>query len=356
MSMRYGFFDSEITGYDNEGMPIFDRAESSDFLALFIQKLVSDGVLADPATCFQVVADEGMKIKVKAGFGIIKGRFAYDSQDASFTLAEAPSSYKRIDRVVLRANYLDRTCEIIVKTGTAANSPTAPELIRPASGDYFELSLATILINSNQTVITQSNITDTRYDSSVCGVVTQVIDHIDTSVLYAQLTAFYSEFQGQCADDYTAYNSAMELYLAELESSGENQLQSIVDTLTLFESHSESDFDTWFDNIKGQLSDDAAGHLQNEVDDMTEEEFKRYYGLVDKVTDIVNGENGKTITAVGDGVTAVTTFSGTSAARTIQTIVTPEEGNYYYVYTAVITATSTGKHIVESYEQEPKGD
>ena len=45
---RYGFFDSEIIGYDEEGMPEFDRAESSEFLAMFISQIISDGVLAAP--------------------------------------------------------------------------------------------------------------------------------------------------------------------------------------------------------------------------------------------------------------------------------------------------------------------
>ena len=54
--LRYGFFDSEIVGYDEEGMPKFDRAESSDFLAMFISQIISDGVLAAPGDCFQVVA------------------------------------------------------------------------------------------------------------------------------------------------------------------------------------------------------------------------------------------------------------------------------------------------------------
>ena len=30
MALEYGYFDSEITGYDEEGMPIFDRAKTSD--------------------------------------------------------------------------------------------------------------------------------------------------------------------------------------------------------------------------------------------------------------------------------------------------------------------------------------
>lgn len=71
MAFRYGFFDSEITGYDEEGMPQFDRAESSDFLALFIACIIRSGVLAVPGDNFQVLAGEGMTLLVRPGFGVV---------------------------------------------------------------------------------------------------------------------------------------------------------------------------------------------------------------------------------------------------------------------------------------------
>ena len=40
MAMRYGYFDSEITGVDSEGMPIFDRAETSELFRLLFAKLL----------------------------------------------------------------------------------------------------------------------------------------------------------------------------------------------------------------------------------------------------------------------------------------------------------------------------
>ena len=39
MALQYGYFDSEIIGVDEEGMPIFDRGQTSDFLATFISTL-----------------------------------------------------------------------------------------------------------------------------------------------------------------------------------------------------------------------------------------------------------------------------------------------------------------------------
>jgi hypothetical protein len=215
MAMRYGYFDSEITGTDSEGMPIFDRAETSELFALFFSKLVTNGVLAKPATCFQVLAgDSGLTIKVQPGFGMVNGRFAYDNAEALISLDKAPTSYSRIDRVVLRCNYLNRLCEIIVKAGTAASSPVAPELLQPTSGDYYELGLATIKISANQTVLTQSAITDTRADSSVCGYITQLIDSIDTSTLMAQLNTYYDEFVAKCTSDY---NISRADYLAQCQ-------------------------------------------------------------------------------------------------------------------------------------------
>lgn len=286
--LRYGFFDSEIIGFDEEGMPVFDRAESSDFLAMFISRIISDGVLAQPGDCFQVTAYEGMVLKVKPGFGIIKGRFAMDTQEFEITVPDAPPLYRRIDRVILRANYLDRCCEVIIRQGEAGASPSPPELLRPASGDYYELCLATVSVNAKQTVITQANITDTRPNSSVCGFVTQVIDHIDTSVFYAQYNQFYKEFEEQATGAYadwtTQYNqfyeqlveksdtayeewaAALDSYLQGLQDTGNSQVQFIINMLESFETNAESEFREWYQHVKDMLDGDTAGNLQNQID------------------------------------------------------------------------------------------
>ena len=226
MAIRYGYFDSEITGVDENGMPVFDRAETSDLFRLLFSKLVSSGVLASPADCFQVLADTGLTVRIRPGFAMINGAFAYDSTESTITLAAADANFPRLDRVVLRCNYLNRLCEIITKTGTPASTPTAPELLQPTSGDYYELGLATIRVEAAATSVTQSSIVDTRADSSACGYITQLIDHLDTSEFMSQLTAWQEEY-------------------------AESQ---------------QTAFSNWFDQIKDQLSDDAAGNLQLQID------------------------------------------------------------------------------------------
>ncbi len=277
--MRYAYFDSEITGVDEQGMPIFDRAENSEMFAMIFAKLLTNGVLAQPGDCFQVVASgSGMNISVRPGFAMIKGRFAYEEAVTNLEIEAAPKQYSRIDRVVLRCNYLDRLIELVVKTGTSGASPVAPELEQPASGDYYELGLATVRVTANQTVLSQSAITDTRGNSSVCGYVTQLIDHIDTEEFYKQLNSFYSEFVEKTDQNYAAfeektksafdkYSSDLNDYIDSMERNGSSALTGLVNSLSKFRSDAQTEFNQWFANVQGQLGEDAAGNLMNTAND-----------------------------------------------------------------------------------------
>lgn len=240
--IEYGFFDSEITGYDEEGLPVFDRAKSSEFFAEFWKRLVSNGVLGEPADCFQVVSTGGMNISVRPGFGFILGHYVKDEAAAAFTIDPA-STGKRIDLVVMRLNRVQRLIEIYVKKGAASNQPVVPALVREEYGDYFELCLARILVDSTAQSITQSSITDTRMDSEVCGIVTCPIDHLDTSVYYQQIQQYFNE-----------HKEAMGQQMSQFET----QLQG-------FYKDKGSEFTTWFDSIKGQLSGDIAANLASKV-------------------------------------------------------------------------------------------
>lgn len=266
MALRYGYFDSEIIGIDDEGMPVFDRAETSDLFALLFASLVSDGVLAQPKNCFQVLGTgSGMKVEVQPGFGMVKGHFAYNDEKMRLDIEPAPRKYNRIDRVIMRCNYLERLVEIVIKTGTEATNPVPPELIRPSAGDYFELCLANIKITAGQRIITQSSITDTRPDSAVCGYITQLIDHLDTDVFFAQLNSFYAEFVKKSDGSYEKFIADMQKYLSDLQNSGNSQLKVIVDTMKNFETMSEQEFLDWFNSVKETLESVTNGEMLAEL-------------------------------------------------------------------------------------------
>lgn len=349
---EYGFFDSEITGYDEEGFPILDRAQNSEIFALFYSKLISNGVLANPANCLMVEAYEGMQVKVNPGYIIIAGHFGYNVKEEILTVDTAPTSMSRITSVIARLNYAERYIELMLKNGDAASSPVAPELIQPTSGDYYELCLAEILINSNQTVITQSAITDTRADSSKCGYVTQLIDHLDTSVFFAQFEAFYEEFINKTEVSYNEFTNTMEKYLTALQESGDKQLEEIVKTLDTFEQQAESDFTTWFQKIKDQLSEDAAGALQNQINEINQNTFERYYGLVSQSTEFM--PDGSIVQTNAEAT--VTTTKGVDEAgnKVITQRIVPAVGSIVYIKkTFFYPKTETeNKKIEEVYENE----
>ena len=349
---EYGFFDSEITGYDDEGFPILDRAQNSEIFALFYSKLISNGVLANPANCLMVEAYEGMQVKVNPGYIIIAGHFGYNVKEEILTVDAAPASMSRITSVIARLNYAERYIELILKNGIAASAPVAPELIQPTSGDYYELCLAEILINSNQSVITQSAISDTRADSAKCGYVTQLIDHIDTSVFFAQFNVFYEEFVNKSEVSYREFTDLMSAYLIDLKESGDKQLEAIVKTLDEFEQQSENDFTTWFQKIKDQLSEDAAGALQNQINDLNQQTFERYYGILNQETEFM--PDGSIVQTNSEATCTTTKEYDENGNKVIVQRIVPVEGSIVYIkVTTFYPKTETSnKRIVEVYTNE----
>ena len=74
--MRFGYFESELIGYDENGLPIFDRAEDDEFFTRVWRYLLRNGVMSEPADNMMVSAVTGMTVRVNRGFGVIQGKFA----------------------------------------------------------------------------------------------------------------------------------------------------------------------------------------------------------------------------------------------------------------------------------------
>lgn len=187
--MRSGFFNSDITGYDENNLPIFDRAEDAEFFSKFFSSIIGNGVYPNPSTNFQVISNVGMTVKVLQGLGFIEGYFAFEDVDRVLTVQAAHSTLDRIDRVVLRLNLATRYIDLYIKTGIAIAAPNAPDLTRPVDGggDIYELAIADLFIAKNVTTVSQERITDTRMNNELCGIVHGVIEQIDTTSLFIQL-------------------------------------------------------------------------------------------------------------------------------------------------------------------------
>ena len=160
---KSGFFNS------SSGDRIYD---ATDF-ATYFGSLVSNGIFYKDTSNLQVAPGSGMAVNMAAGSGWINGYHYENTTVLSKTLETANGSFPRIDRIVLRWSFLDRSIVVAVLTGTATATPSAPALTR--STDVYELCLAEVLVPQAATSITAGNISDTRLNSNLCGTVNSLV-------------------------------------------------------------------------------------------------------------------------------------------------------------------------------------
>lgn len=162
-------FISKIT----DEAPNGDRAVSDSDVRDVIKTVWSNGVsLVSPdGSDLQVVADNGMSVKVLKGGCIILGAIGYQDKEMTIKISAAHSSLKRMDRIVARFDLSEpiRSIEIYLKEGTPSTTPVAPDLVK--ASNYYEIALADIRVKAGATEINNIDILDQRQNPEVCGFV-----------------------------------------------------------------------------------------------------------------------------------------------------------------------------------------
>lgn len=116
-----------------------------------------------------------------------------NTDNRTLTVTMSDAQYDRIDRVCVRLEILNNLCYLYVKKGTAADSPVPPTLQR--DNVAYEISVAQIFVGVGATEINAGNIMDERLDEDVCGIMSDGVTGIDTSVIQAQFEALIGELQ-----------------------------------------------------------------------------------------------------------------------------------------------------------------
>lgn len=225
------------------------RYKASDF-AEYFKTFIGNGVFPNPSTNLQVIANGDMTLTLSPGYAWLNGYMYSNTDDLVLTIDHADSALKRIDRVVIRCDYVNREIRSYVKKGIFSQNPSAPVLTRDT--DAYELCIAEIQIDNGVVAIQSSKITDTRLNTEICGIVTQTINEIDTTTLYNQLQ---SHIQEKSLD--------MSTWITEAKEYFSNWLR---DTQNEY----NNEFNNWFDTIKDALDGDVAGNLLNEINKLKE--------------------------------------------------------------------------------------
>ena len=206
----------------------YDREYLAEDFASYFSKFISNGVFPNPSTGLQVIAADtpNMTVTLSVGYGYINGYKYENTAPLTFSIGVADGVLNRKDAIFIRYSKLGRAIKAYKIAGTPGASAVAPSVVR--TEDYYDLCVAIISVNAGITVIPQSLIEDTRLNTSLCGIVTGLVEQVDTTTLY-------------------------------------NQIQS---DLSQFKTVSQAEFDAWFDDLKGKLGEDPATALQLQVDNL----------------------------------------------------------------------------------------
>ena len=193
MAEIYCPFESINTGTASE--PAYDRAITAEDERTFNKLRYTNGVFSSVGSGLSVSANNNMTVTVGTGGAHIEGALYYNSAAIALSVEAADAALNRIDRVVLQFNtsVSVRSVRALIRTGTAATNPVAPELRRESN--LYEIALADVYVGKGKASISQSAITDQRLNSALCGfVVAAVPASVDTTGLFDQYQAALNEW------------------------------------------------------------------------------------------------------------------------------------------------------------------
>lgn len=241
MAEESGFFNARET----EG-GTYDREYDAEQFAEYFANFISDGVYANPANQLKVVFDDSPSkpfvVIVRKGKAYIDGYWYELTEDMEITIPVNTKPYAIKDVVCCTLDKTERKVSIVLKEDVTSDYPAN-------NSTQHDLVLSTILVQPNASKLNTEDITDKRPDKTYCGFVTGMVDQIDTTELFRQ------------------YDDA---------------------------------FKTWFNEIKDQLSTDAAGNLQKQIGLLSNLKTIVKDSIVNAINSLYDSIVGKTLKTLGE--------------------------------------------------------
>ncbi len=250
MSVTCGFYNS-ING---------DRKYNALEMSSIFDGIIVDGVYMSIGDALNVKSSGGMGITVGEGRAWFNHTWTLNDSIMPLTLESSDVLLNRIDAVVLEVNNDSAVRKNTIKIikGSPASKPVKPSLIE--SELVNQHPLAYISVPKGATSISQSNITN-AVGTSECPFVTGVLEGMDIDKLVAQWGAQWAEWLSSNTDAWKAFMSDNTNEWKSFMAKNKNEWSALINGNT-------SEFETWFEHMKDQLSEDAAGNLQLQVDNL----------------------------------------------------------------------------------------
>lgn len=273
MAVTYGFFNSLNS----------DRLYNADQMSNYFKGLITNGVYESVDDALIVKATTGMTVSVGTGRAIIDCKWINVDAIVNLSINASHVTLNRYTAVCLHLDIGNRLIEIVAIDGTNATTPTKPVPTNTSTDKY--LVLAYVYVGTGSTVITQSNITDTRADTNICGWVTGLIKQVDTSELFLQWQDAYATYYEEMTDAFDSWLST---------------LTSQLNVSTFIQAYKKR---TVLDGISNVISLDMTGYIYS-ADDIIDVYINGLYA--DEDIDYTLDTTGSTVT-----ITTVATAAGT---------------------------------------------
>ena len=125
----------------------------------------------------------------------------------ALTVPEADATLPRKDRVVLQFDTDANLTALKLKPGTPAADPQPPAIQQ--NHRTYELGLAVLSVPAGTAAITSADLTDTRADEDVCGVMRDSVTGIPTAQLQAQALAIMTQLSTELHTKLHALDAAI---------------------------------------------------------------------------------------------------------------------------------------------------
>lgn len=288
MAEKSGFFnarEAEDGTYDRE----YDGEQFAEYFANFI----SNGVYANPANQLKVVFDDSPSkpfvVVVRRGKAYIDGYWYELTEDMEITIPVNTKAYIVKDVIRCILDKAERKISIVLEEDVISDYPVNNKT-------RHDLVLSTIVVQPNASKLNVKDIADKRPDKTYCGFVTGVIDQIDTAELFQQ------------------YDDA---------------------------------FQEWFNEMKNQLSTDAAGNLQTQIGLLSNLKTIVKDSVVNAINSLYDSTIGKTLKTLEE------VSSNTEQGYYVDALAVAELNRKEILYDTAITAdgTYTLTDSVENYSK-----
>lgn len=271
MAQECGFFNAELEGSE------YDRVYNAEQFAAYFASFIGNGIFGNSMGELVVLENQqaNMSVDVSSGQAWINGWWYRNTEELNLPIALADGVLNRKDIVVLRWGNAERDMWLQVLQGEPSGEPIAPSIVRNA--DYYDLKLCEISIPAGTSRITQSLITDTRLDNSVCGLVTGVVDQIDTTDLYNQFETYFEEWKANQQADYESWTAAKkaayDAWVANTQRLYDDWVGDKQNEYTTWTANKMAEYVTWVANMQSEYSTWVAQQMQEYTDWITDQEI-----------------------------------------------------------------------------------